>query len=215
MDLSSVTIRSGCLPDRRFGHSPVMRLDHRIEGHPPLGRETGIEDHLALSQLKAHPSKSPFGITKMIRTHVGGLWSKTRATYRRRIRSVSGDMGGESSRRTVATNVGVGIVVALLLVAGPIGGMVAGAPISSMDTGASDGPQGFFEVTIESTNAPVAAGETLTVTAEVVNLFDADDTKEISLTVDGIERDSRELTLHGGERETVTLDRSSCAGCSW
>lgn len=148
----------------------------------------------------------------MIRTHVGGLWSKTRATYRRRIRSVSGDMGGESSRRTVATNVGVGIVVALLLVAGPIGGMVAGAPISSMDTGASDGPQGFFEVTIESTNAPVAAGETLTVTAEVVNLFDADDTKEISLTVDGIERDSRELTLHGGERETVTLEWQTDAG---
>ena len=66
--------------------------------------------------------------------------------------------------------------------------------------------QAEFAVTINSTNSPVAVGETLEVTAIVENTDDFEDTQEVVLNIDGNRTDSTNLTLDGGESETVTLE---------
>ena len=66
--------------------------------------------------------------------------------------------------------------------------------------------QAEFAVTIDSTNSPVAVGETLEVTAIVENTDDFEDTQEVVLNIDGNRTDSTNLTLDGGESETVTLE---------
>jgi hypothetical protein len=66
--------------------------------------------------------------------------------------------------------------------------------------------QAEFAVTIDSTNSPVAEGETLEVTATVENTDDFEDTQEVVLNIDGNRTDSTNLTLDGGESETVTLE---------
>jgi len=66
--------------------------------------------------------------------------------------------------------------------------------------------QAEFAVTIDSTNSPVAGGETLEVTATVENTDDFEDTQEVVLNIDGNRTGSTNLTLDGGESETVTLE---------
>ena len=66
--------------------------------------------------------------------------------------------------------------------------------------------QAEFAVAIDSTNSPVAVGETLEVTATVENTDDFEDTQEVVLNIDGNRTDSTNLTLDGGESETVTLE---------
>ncbi|USZ71487.1 right-handed parallel beta-helix repeat-containing protein [Natronosalvus halobius] len=74
-------------------------------------------------------------------------------------------------------------------------------------------PGPTFEVGIESTNAPVIAGEVLTVTVTVENLDDEADTQTIELVdfndtvVDAVE----DLTLEGGETESVSLSWQTAA----
>jgi len=62
-----------------------------------------------------------------------------------------------------------------------------------------------FGVEIESTNAPVDAGRTVEITARVTNTGSETATGRITLTGGGVERDSRELTIAGGESESVVL----------
>ncbi len=62
-----------------------------------------------------------------------------------------------------------------------------------------------FAVSVESTNSPVPAGETLRVTATVENTGDTTGTQSVGLTVDGVERDTTELTLDAGESRSVEL----------
>ena len=66
--------------------------------------------------------------------------------------------------------------------------------------------QAEFAVTINSTNSPVAVGETLEVEARIENTDDFEDTQEVVLNIDGNRTDSTNLTLDGGESETVTLE---------
>jgi subtilisin family serine protease len=62
-----------------------------------------------------------------------------------------------------------------------------------------------FSVSIDSTNSNVTEGETLEVNATIANTGDVEDTQTINLTVDDAPKDSAELTLAGGENESVTL----------
>ena len=62
-----------------------------------------------------------------------------------------------------------------------------------------------FAVDIEETNSPVVAGETLDVTATITNAGDATDTQTVRLDAVDDRQDGTELTLEGGESETVTL----------
>lgn len=120
--------------------------------------------------------------------------------------------GAERRERPVTVVVSVGFVVAVLIGVGLVGGIPTDEPGASMAAVATSEQQGNFEVTVESTSAPVAEGETVTVTAEIENTFDAGDTQEIVLEVGSIERDSTALTLQGGDSATVTLEWQTESG---
>ena len=60
-------------------------------------------------------------------------------------------------------------------------------------------------VTGVETNAPVAAGSRLNVTATVENTGGQEVTRTVTLTTDGDQRDSEDVTLAGGESSDVTL----------
>ncbi|XGI84730.1 GLUG motif-containing protein (plasmid) [Halorutilales archaeon Cl-col2-1] len=80
----------------------------------------------------------------------------------------------------------------------------------------SNTPPGNFSVSIESTNAPVSPGETLSVTATVTNEGNITTTRTVTLAdIDGLQVDSQSVTLDGGNSTTVTLEwgtESSDAG---
>jgi len=69
-----------------------------------------------------------------------------------------------------------------------------------------------FDVTVDSTNLPVAEGETLTVDATVENTGDQQGTQDVTLTVDGTDRDSQEVTLDSGNTASVSLDWTTGSG---
>jgi hypothetical protein len=69
-----------------------------------------------------------------------------------------------------------------------------------------------FVVSLDSTNPPVVEGDVLEVTTTVENTGDTADTQEIVLTVNGVERDSRELTLDPGASFPVTLGWETGSG---
>lgn len=69
-----------------------------------------------------------------------------------------------------------------------------------------------FVVSIDSTNSPVVEGDVLEVTTIVENTGDTADTQEIALTVNGVERDSQELTLDPGASVSVTLGWETGSG---
>jgi len=60
-------------------------------------------------------------------------------------------------------------------------------------------------VTVDATNSPVVAGETLTVDATVENTGEGRTTQSVTLGVGGQQRDATEVTLDGGESTAVTL----------
>ncbi|WP_193767561.1 carboxypeptidase regulatory-like domain-containing protein [Halorientalis pallida] len=70
----------------------------------------------------------------------------------------------------------------------------------------------FFEVGDLSTNSPVTEGETLEVTTTVTNTGDETDTKGVGLVAAQEIRDVQNLTLAGGESQTVTLTWTTQAG---
>jgi PGF-CTERM protein len=82
-------------------------------------------------------------------------------------------------------------------------------PELDAETGASGGS---FEVNISSTNSPVRAGETLNISAEITNIGGAAATQTIGLSVDGLQRDSRSLTLASGESRVVALSWPNATG---
>lgn len=63
-----------------------------------------------------------------------------------------------------------------------------------------------FDVSIGSTNSPVATGETLTVSATVENTGGQTDTQTVTLSIDGSQQDSVTVELNGGESDQVTLE---------
>jgi uncharacterized cupredoxin-like copper-binding protein len=69
-----------------------------------------------------------------------------------------------------------------------------------------------FEVDLNFTNSPVVEGDTLGVTATITNTGEATGTQEIALSAGGTQRDSRSLTLDGGEFDTLTLEWATTAG---
>ncbi|MEF8814606.1 MAG: S8 family serine peptidase [Halovenus sp.] len=68
-----------------------------------------------------------------------------------------------------------------------------------------------FDVTVDATNSPVTEGETLEVDATVENTGEATDSQTITLDVDGV-RDATDVTLAGGESQTVTLEWTTGTG---
>lgn len=117
----------------------------------------------------------------------------------------SGDR--RSSGRTVKGLLGaLCVAVALVAVAvsvGPATATVAGTEPTESTTAQST-TQSNFLVTIHSTNSPVVAGETLTVTANITNIGE-NDTQNVTLSVAGAQRDATTVTLSNGESENVTL----------
>lgn len=69
----------------------------------------------------------------------------------------------------------------------------------------SDDQDAQFEVTITSTNQPVADGALLEVTALVENVGEAEATDEVQFTVGDLERSSS-LTLGPGDQEEITFE---------
>lgn len=63
----------------------------------------------------------------------------------------------------------------------------------------------YFEIDITSTNAPIAEGNILEVTAEVENLGDIDGEQTITFDLNGEEIDSTAVAILAGESETVTF----------
>jgi PGF-CTERM protein len=71
-----------------------------------------------------------------------------------------------------------------------------------------------FEVDIQSTNEPVAAGQTLQVDVEIDNNDRNSDTQDVELEIDGTVRDTESVALDGGESSTVQLDWETETGDS-
>jgi len=69
-----------------------------------------------------------------------------------------------------------------------------------------------FGVTVDSTNAPVVEGETLTVNATVENTGTTQETRAVSLSIGGAVRDSVDVTLAAGESQSVTLSWTTADG---
>ena len=69
-----------------------------------------------------------------------------------------------------------------------------------------------FEVTIDSTNAPVTEGTDLTVTATVENTGDKQGTQTVDLSVGSLGTDSTQVTLAGGESTQETLSVGTASG---
>jgi len=70
----------------------------------------------------------------------------------------------------------------------------------------SDLDPAYFQVKIDDTNSPVGEGGTLEVEAIVRNTGDYSDSQSIRLYIDGDQKDSEEVTLGGGESESITLE---------
>jgi len=81
----------------------------------------------------------------------------------------------------------------------------AGHGLVQADTAIQRLDTGKFDVEIDSTNAPIAAGETLEVTANIKNTGSRSATKDIRLYVTDVKQNSTRLTLSGGESENVTF----------
>ncbi|WP_226005970.1 CARDB domain-containing protein [Natrinema salinisoli] len=69
-----------------------------------------------------------------------------------------------------------------------------------------------FDVTIDSTNSPVTAGNNLEVTGTIHNTGDESDTQTITLSWGGASCDSASISLSGGQSTTETLSCSTGSG---
>ncbi|GAB3036575.1 CARDB domain-containing protein [Natronobiforma cellulositropha] len=63
-----------------------------------------------------------------------------------------------------------------------------------------------FAITIDGTNSPVVANETLLVNATVSNTGEVDGTQTVELEINDSVTDSEDVTLEGGANETITLE---------
>lgn len=63
----------------------------------------------------------------------------------------------------------------------------------------------WFDVSITATNDPISVGQELFVTATITNTGEVDGTQTVTLTGDGGEQDSRNVTLEPNESQEVTL----------
>jgi len=90
------------------------------------------------------------------------------------------------------------------------------ATVDSDDDSASTGvtvqEPADLAVSVDTTNSPVVAGETLSVEATVENTGDKSDTQSIALTVGGQQRASKSVELGGDESTTVTLTWDTSEG---
>ena len=73
---------------------------------------------------------------------------------------------------------------------------------------------GTFVVDIDETTGPIEPGNELTGTAVVENVGDGDDTQEVGVIVDDNEVISREVTLDGGDSETIPFGYQTDEGDS-
>jgi len=126
---------------------------------------------------------------------------------------VSG-LGQDSSSETLSAGESTTVTLSVGTSSGDAGDYTA--TVSSDDdsdsTGVTVEGPASFAVTIDSTNAPVTEGETLSVDAQVENTGDESDTQTITLDVPGLGQDSTSETLSGGALTTVTLSVSTSSG---
>jgi hypothetical protein len=71
---------------------------------------------------------------------------------------------------------------------------------------------GDYAVTITSTNSPVAEGSTLDVDVDVANNGQSDDAQDVTLTVDGAQRDSQTVFLDSEQTKSITLSWATESG---
>lgn len=103
---------------------------------------------------------------------------------------------------TGATTTGVFLMVGLLVASFAIGpGVATGV---SMKSGGTASTQASFDVSINATNSPIVAGQTLRVRVTVRNTGSSTGQQEIYLQVDDIE-DTRRVTLGPGNKSTFNL----------
>ncbi|PSP87161.1 hypothetical protein BRC87_12105 [Halobacteriales archaeon QS_4_66_20] len=82
----------------------------------------------------------------------------------------------------------------------------------SASTGVTINVPSILAVSVDSTNAPVLSGETLSVDATVENTGEESKTQTVALTVGGQQRNSTEVTLAGGESTTLTFEWATSEG---
>ena len=82
----------------------------------------------------------------------------------------------------------------------------------SDSTGVTVNVPSILSVSVDSTNAPVLSGETLSVDATVENTGEESKTQTVALTVGGQQRNSTEVTLAGGESTTLTFEWATSEG---
>ncbi|PSQ34880.1 hypothetical protein BRD08_08495, partial [Halobacteriales archaeon SW_10_66_29] len=82
----------------------------------------------------------------------------------------------------------------------------------SASTGVTVNVPSILSVSVDSTNAPVLSGETLSVDATVENTGEESKTQTVALAVGGQQRNSTEVTLAGGESTTLTFEWATSEG---
>lgn len=93
----------------------------------------------------------------------------------------------------------------LYVTVGSVGYLEAITDVSSSDPAS-------FAVTVAATNSPVDEGEGLDVTVDVQNTGDQTGTQDVTLTVDGVQRDVQSVTLAGGASQQITLQWATNPG---
>jgi hypothetical protein len=71
---------------------------------------------------------------------------------------------------------------------------------------------GDLALSIRSTNSPIIEGDTLTVTVEVTNNNDSEESGTITLTIDNLVRDDQDVTVPANSTETTTLAWNTADG---
>ncbi|WP_247728610.1 hypothetical protein [Halovivax limisalsi] len=76
----------------------------------------------------------------------------------------------------------------------------------------ASGPSGGLAVSIQDSNAPINVGETYTVSVNVTNTGDTEQTQDITLETDGVLRDSTTVTVGGSASTVVSLSWQTTTG---
>ena len=84
-------------------------------------------------------------------------------------------------------------------------------PILAFQSGTDPAPANF-EVSIDSTNSPVAEGDTLTADMRIENTGDESDTQTITAMVAGVGSTTETVNLNGGESRTETINVPTSTG---
>jgi PGF-CTERM protein len=83
--------------------------------------------------------------------------------------------------------------------------------LENATTGGTQSPA-RFSVSIDSTNAPITAGDALEITATVENTGGAAGTQTVMLSTGGVQRDTASVSLASGASETVELAWATASG---